>query len=278
MAAIGKYNTLEVIKEKDFGVYLDAGELGEILLPKRYCPEDLEVGDSIRVFIYLDTDDYLIATTETPKAIVDEFAMLKVSEVNDVGAFLDWGLSKDVLLPYSEQKNRPVEVGKRYLVRLYLDKNTNRIVASTKIDKFLDKTPPRYKAGEEVQLVIANRTDLGQKAIVNHEHWGLIFRSDVLKTVYPGQKFKGYIKEVRADGKINLSMQKPGYSKVVDTVQQILDMMDEQEGFITINDKSSPEVIYKHFGISKKAFKMAVGALLKQGKITIEPGGLRLKD
>lgn len=278
MAAIGKYNTLEVIKQKDFGVYLDAGELGEILLPKRYCPEDLEVGDSIRVFIYLDTDDYLIATTETPKAIVDEFAMLKVSEVNDVGAFLDWGLSKDVLLPYSEQKNRPVEVGKRYLVRLYLDKNTNRIVASTKIDKFLDKTPPRYKAGEEVQLVIANRTDLGQKAIVNHEHWGLIFRSDVLKTVYPGQKFKGYIKEVRADGKINLSMQKPGYSKVVDTVQQILDMMDEQEGFITINDKSSPELIYKHFGISKKAFKMAVGALLKQGKITIEPGGLRLKD
>lgn len=278
MAAIGKYNTLEVIKEKDFGVYLDAGELGEILLPKRYCPEDLEVGDSIRVFIYLDTDDYLIATTETPKAIVDEFAMLKVSEVNDVGAFLDWGLSKDVLLPYSEQKNRPVEVGKRYLVRLYLDKNTNRIVASTKIDKFLDKTPPLYKAGEEVQLVIANRTDLGQKAIVNHEHWGLIFRSDVLKTVYPGQKFKGYIKEVRADGKINLSMQKPGYSKVVDTAQQILDMMDEQEGFITINDKSSPEVIYKYFGISKKAFKMAVGALLKQGKITIEPGGLRLKD
>ncbi|WP_415892468.1 S1 RNA-binding domain-containing protein [Neptuniibacter sp. PT8_73] len=278
MAAIGKYNTLEVIKEKDFGVYLDAGELGEILLPKRYCPEDLEVGDSIRVFIYLDTDDYLIATTETPKAIVDEFAMLPVSEINDVGAFLDWGLPKDVLLPYSEQKNRPVEVGKRYLVRLYLDKNTNRIVASTKIDKFLDKTPASYKAGEEVQLVIANRTDLGQKAIVNHEHWGLIFRSDVLKTVYPGQKFKGYIKEVRADGKINLSMQKPGYSKVVDTAQQILDMMDEQEGFITINDKSSPEIIYKHFGISKKAFKMAVGALLKQGKITIEPGGLRLKD
>ncbi|WP_415901992.1 S1 RNA-binding domain-containing protein [Neptuniibacter sp. QD29_5] len=278
MAAIGKYNTLEVIKEKDFGVYLDAGELGEILLPKRYCPEDLEVGDSIRVFIYLDTDDYLIATTETPKAIVDEFAMLPVSEINDVGAFLDWGLPKDVLLPYSEQKNRPVEVGKRYLVRLYLDKNTNRIVASTKIDKFLDKTPANYKAGEEVQLVIANRSDLGQKAIVNHEHWGLIFRSDVLKTVYPGQKFKGYIKEVRADGKINLSMQKPGYSKVVDTAQQILDMMDEQEGFITINDKSSPELIYKHFGISKKAFKMAVGALLKQGKITIEPGGLRLKD
>jgi len=278
MAAIGKYNTLEVIKEKDFGVYLDAGELGEILLPKRYCPDDLEVGEMIRVFIYLDTDDYLIATTETPKAIVDEFAMLKVSEVNDIGAFLDWGLSKEVLLPYSEQKNRPVEVGKRYLVRLYLDKNTNRIVASTKIDKFLDKTPANYKAGEEVQLVIANRTDLGQKAIVNHEHWGLIFRSDVLKTVYPGQKFKGYIKEVRADGKINLSMQKPGYSKVVDTTQQILDMMDEQDGFITLNDKSSPELIYKHFGISKKAFKMAVGALLKQGKIEKEPGGLRLKD
>lgn len=278
MAAIGKYNTLEVVKEKDFGVYLDAGELGEILLPKRYCPDDLEVGEKIRVFIYLDTDDYLIATTETPKAIVGEFAMLKVSEVNDIGAFLDWGLPKEVLLPYSEQKNRPVEVGKRYLVRLYLDKNTNRIVASTKIDKFLDKTQPNYKAGEEVQLVVANRSDLGQKAIVNHEHWGLIFRSDVLETLYPGQKFKGYVKEVRADGKINLSMQKPGYSKVVDTTQQILDMMDEQDGYITLNDKSSPELIYKHFGISKKAFKMAVGALLKQGKIEKEPGGLRLKD
>ena len=139
------------------------------------------------------------------------------------GAFLDWGLSKDVLLPFSEQRQRPVEVGKRYLVRLYIDKNTNRIVASTKIDKFLDNTPPRYKQGEEVQLVIANRTDLGQKAIVNHEHWGMLFKSDLLKTVYPGQKFKGYIKEVRPDGKINLSMQKQGYGKVVDTAGEILE-------------------------------------------------------
>lgn len=278
MAEIGKYNTLEVIKQKDFGVYLDAGELGEILLPKRYCPEDLEIGERIRVFIYLDTDDYLIATTEDPYALVGEFAMLKVSAVNDVGAFLDWGLSKDVLLPFSEQRQRPVEVGKRYLVRLYLDKNTNRIVASTKIDKFLDNTKPRYKQGEEVQLIVANRTDLGQKAIINNEHWGMIFRSDILKTIYPGQKFKGYIKEVRADGKINLSMQKPGYAKVVDTAGQILEMLNDQDGYITVNDKSSPEVIYKLFGISKKAFKMAVGALLKQGKITIEPGGLRLKD
>jgi predicted RNA-binding protein (virulence factor B family) len=278
MAEIGKYNTLEVIKEKDFGVYLDAGELGEILLPKRYCPEDLDVGDRIRVFIYLDTDDYLIATTEKPAAIVGEFAMLKVSAVNDVGAFMDWGLPKDVLLPFSEQRQRPVEVGKRYLVHLYLDKNTNRIVASTKIDKFLDNTQPRYKPGQEVQLVIANRTDLGQKAIVEHEHWGMLFRSDILKTIYPGQKFKGYIKEVRPDGKINLSMQKPGYAKVVDTAGEILQMMEEQDGFITVNDKSSPETIFKLFGISKKAFKMAVGALLKQGKITIEPGGLRLKD
>ncbi|MCP4596670.1 S1-like domain-containing RNA-binding protein [Neptuniibacter sp.] len=278
MAEIGKYNTLEVTRKKDFGVYLDAGELGEILLPKRYCPEDLEIGDSIRVFVHLDTEDYLIATTEKPYAIVDEFAMLKVTAVNDVGAFLDWGLSKDVLLPFSEQRQRPVEVGKRYLVRLYIDKNTNRIVASTKIDKFLDNTPPRYKQGEEVQLVIANRTDLGQKAIVNHQHWGMLFKSDLLKTVYPGQKFKGYIKEVRPDGKINLSMQKQGYGKVVDTAGEILNMLNEQDGYITINDKSSPELIYKYFGISKKAFKMAVGALLKQGKITTEPGGIRLKD
>jgi len=278
MAEIGKYNTLEVIKERDFGVYLDAGDLGEILLPKRYCPEDLEVGHKIRVFIHLDTDDYLIATTDTPLSIVGEFAMLKVSEVNNIGAFMDWGLPKDVLLPFSEQKNRPVEVDKRYLVHLYLDKHTNRIVASTKIDRFLDKTPPNYSAGEEVQLVVANRTDLGQKVIVNHAHWGMIFKSDVLKTIYPGQKFKGYIKEVRADGKINISMQKPGYSKVIDTTDKIIEMMEEQDGFITVNDKSSPETIFQLFGISKKAFKKAVGALLKQGKITTEPGGLRLKD
>ncbi|MGH1462964.1 MAG: CvfB family protein [Neptuniibacter sp.] len=277
MAEIGKFNTLAVVKQKDFGVYLDADELGEILLPKRYCPDYIEVGEQIRVFIYLDSDDHLIATTEKPYAIVGEFAMLKASAVNQVGAFMDWGLSKDVLLPFSEQQQRPVEVGKRYLVYLYVDHHTNRIVCSNKIDKFLDKTPPNYKAGDEVQLVIANRTDLGQKAIVNGEHWGMLFRSDLLKTVYPGQRMLGYIKEVRADGKINLSMQKPGYAKVVDTTDAIMALLEDQDGFITVNDKSTPEQIFKTFGISKKAFKMAVGALLKQGKITIEPGGLRLK-
>jgi predicted RNA-binding protein (virulence factor B family) len=162
-------------------------------------------------------------------------------------------------------------------VYIYVDQHTNRIVCSTKIDKFLDKTPPRYKTGDEVDLVIANRTDLGQKAIINGEHWGMLFKSDLLKTLYPGQRLTGYIKEVRPDGKINLSMQKPGYAKVMDTSGAILEMLNEQDGYITINDKSSPEVIFKAFGISKKAFKMAVGALLKQGKITIEPGGLRLK-
>jgi predicted RNA-binding protein (virulence factor B family) len=208
---------------------------------------------------------------------VGEFAMLKVSAVNDTGAFMDWGLPKDLLLPYSEQRQRPVEAGKRYLVRLYLDKHTNRIVCSSKIDKFLDKTPPDYNIGEQVELIIANRTDLGQKAIVNAQHWGMLFKSDLLKTVYPGQKITGYIKEVRPDGKINLSMQKPGYRKVVDTTGAILDMLREQDGFIVVNDKSSPELIFQHFGISKKAFKMAVGALLKQGKVVQEPGGLRLK-
>lgn len=277
MAQIGKFNHLSVIKKKDFGVYLDAADLGEILLPKRFCSDYVEIGDKIRVFIYLDTDDHLIATTEKPYAIVGEFAMLKVSAVNDTGAFMDWGLPKDLLLPYSEQKQRPVVVGKRYLVHLYLD-NTNRLVCSSKIDKFLDNSPPKYQTGEEVSLIIANRTDLGQKAIVNGQHWGMLFKSDLLKTIYPGQKMTGYIKEVRPDGKINLSMQKPGYAKVVDTAGQIMAMLRDQDGFITVNDKSSPEAIFQLFGISKKAFKMAVGALLKQGKITIEPGGLRLKD
>lgn len=277
MVNIGKYNSLDVTKCKDFGIYLDGGNLGEILLPKKQCPASVSIGDSIRVFIYLDTNDRLIATTLNPTTCVGEFAMLKVSALTNTGAFLDWGLPKDILLPFSEQRTRPVEVGKRYLVYLYLDKYSQRIVASSKIDKFLDKQPPNYKVGEAVQLTIANRTKLGQKAIINNCHWGMIFHNELLHKVYPGQKIEGYVKEIRPDGKIDLSMQKTGYSRVIDTAASILQVMKEQDGLLVITDKSSPDIIYQHFGVSKKAFKMAVGALLKQNKIVIEPSGLRLK-
>ncbi|MFW1676722.1 S1 RNA-binding domain-containing protein [Pontibacter sp. JAM-7] len=278
MASLGRFNTLRVSKVKDFGVYLKAGELGEILLPRSQCPDNLDIGDSVRVFVYLDSDDYLIATTQRPLACVGDFAMLRVAEVNDTGAFMDWGLSKQLLVPYSEQKPRPLTVGKRYLVHLYIDSASERIVGTTKIDRFIDKTPVDYKVGDAVDLVIANRTELGQKAIINQQHWGLIFHSDMLQTLYPGQRTQGYIKELRDDGKINLSLQKPGYSRVVDTTEKILEMLEEQEGYLPVHDKSSPETLFQLFGISKKAFKMAVGALLKQGKIELCQGGIRLRD
>ncbi|MDF2181834.1 S1-like domain-containing RNA-binding protein [Neptuniibacter sp. CAU 1671] len=276
MATLGQFNTLRVTRRKDFGVYLNAGELGEVLLPRSQCPTDLEIGESIRVFLYLDSDDYLIATTARPHACVGDFAMLRVAEVNDTGAFMDWGLSKQLLVPYSEQKPRPLTVGKRYLVHLYIDAASERIVGSTRIDRFLDKTPADYKAGDAVDLVVANRTELGQKAIINQQHWGMVFQSDLLQPLYPGQRIQGYIKEVREDGKITLSLQKPGYGRVIDTTEKILEMLSEQDGFLPVHDKSSPDTIFQLFGISKKAFKMAVGALLKQGKIELCAGGIRL--
>ena len=275
MAEIGVYNNLRVIKEVDFGVYLDGGEHEEILLPRRYVPENCKVDDNIRVFIYLDSEDRFIATTETPYAKVGDFALLKVVAVESVGAFLDWGLLKDLLVPFGEQ-SPTMEIGKSYVVKVYVDKQSNRIAATTRLDRYLDNEPGNFHAGQEVELLICNQTDIGYKAIINGTHWGVLYSNEVFQPLKSGQKIKGYIKKVREDNKIDLSLHKPGYERVDDITDTILNVLKEQGGFISVTDKSSPETINKLFGVSKKTYKKAIGAIYRKRLITIESDGIRL--
>jgi predicted RNA-binding protein (virulence factor B family) len=275
MAEIGKYNTLRVVKEVDFGLYLDGGELGEILIPKRYVPENTKPEDNIEVFIYLDSEDRIIAITEKPYITVGEFAMLKVVDVTQMGAFLDWGLPKDLFVPFREQKQK-MEEGKWYIVTVYLDQETKRLVASAKIEKFLDNLPPDYEDGEEVDLLIAGETDLGFNAIINGKHMGILYKNEVFQPLKRGEKIKGYIKKIREDEKIDLILQKPGYQKVDDISMRILEILKEHGGYMLITDKSEPDAIYNLFGVSKKTFKKAIGALFKHRIISIENKGIRL--
>ncbi|MES9881549.1 MAG: S1-like domain-containing RNA-binding protein [Sedimenticola sp.] len=277
MIQLGQTYTLTVAKLVPFGAYLDAQNLGEILLPRRYVSDGLAAGDSIEVFLYLDSEDRPVATTERPKAQVGEFAYLKVVDSNDFGAFLDWGLDKDVLVPFAEQ-HRPMEEGKSYLVYLYLDRADGRIVASSKIDKFLDDERPHdFRPPQQVDLIIANSTDLGFKTIVNHSHWGVLYKDDVFQQLSFGQYKKGFIKRVRPDGKIDVTLQggqetRDKYAKI------ILIYMNKHDGFAPVHDKSDPQMISDLFGMSKGAFKKAIGGLYKQRIITIEKGGIRLVE
>ena len=277
MAQIGAFNQLEVIDIIAHGAVLDGQDKGEILLPNRYVPNNCEAGDVLDVFVYADSQDRLVATTQKPKAQSGDFASLKVVQVNKIGAFLDWGLPKDLLVPFNHQQ-RPMEVGKHYVVRVIVDERTERIVASTKLDRYLDVWPAEYKNGQEVDLIIATKTDLGFKAIINNQHWGLIFQSDIFKPLRTGQKLKGYVKQMRPDGRVDLTLSRPGKGKVIDFQDQLIDYLNKNDGFCNIHDKSSPALIQKTFGVSKKAFKATVGHLLKQGKITIEPNGIRLSN
>ena len=275
MVNIGRYNTLRVIKEVDFGVYLDGEKEGEILMPVRYVPKGCQVGDNVDVFLYLDSEDRPIATTEKPYAQVGEFAMLRVKSVNKIGTFLDWGIMKDLLVPFREQKVTMAEE-RSYLVYIYVDQESRRIVASAKLNKFLNKTVPEYVIGQEVDLIIESETDLGYKAIVNNQHWGILYENEVFEQLDKGLKIKGYIKKIRTDNKIDLSLQPLGYEKVDPITQMIMDQLKKEGGFIDVSDKSESEKVYRVFGISKKTFKQAVGALYKQRLITITPDGIRL--
>lgn len=276
MADIGKFNNLKVIALTANGAYLDGGELGEILLPNRYVPESCELDDEINAFIYTDSLDRLVATTDKPYVEVGGFASLNVKQTNKLGAFLDWGLPKDLLAPFNLQ-HKKMEAGKRYLVHVFLDQRTERLVASSKLDKYLDIWPADYEQGQAVELTIGGRTDLGFKAIINNQHWGLIFNSEVHQKLFTGQKVQGYIKQIREDGRIDLSLSRAGKGKVIDFTDKLLDYLKENEGFCPLHDKSSPEEISQVFGVSKKAFKATIGHLLKQGKVSIEKDGVRLK-
>ena len=276
---IGRNNRLKVVDLASFGAYLDGAQFDEILLPKRFVPAQCKVGDSLEVFVYLDSDDRLIATTEHPFALVGEFAYLAVKQVNPVGAFLDWNLQKDLLVPFSEQKQKMQE-GQSYVVYLYQDEQTRRIVASSKLNKFLNQVPVDYKNGQEVSLLIFEQTDLGFMAIINNHHQGLIFANELETPLRIGKKLNGYIKRVRPDGKIDLSLVKPGFDHdaISDLGRAILDKIKQEEGFLPMNDRTDPELIKIAFGVSKRVFKMAIGGLYKQRLITIEEEGIRLVE
>ena len=278
MAKIGQKNLLEVIKIVPHGAYLQGGWLGEILLPKRFVPEDCEEGDPINVFVYLDSEDRFIATTEKSKAQVGEVAFLKVIEVNKVGAFLDWGLPKDLLVPFNQQQTT-MEEGKSYLVYVYTDEETHRIAASSKLNKFIERHPENYEKGQEVQLMINAMTDIGYSAVIDHKDWGVLFYSDVVKPLTIGQRVNGFIKGVRDDGKIDLSLQSPNHDNKVDDLSlRIMNMLENQDGFLALSDKSPPKQIYDIFGVSKKSFKMTLGAMYKKRLITLEKEGIRLVE
>ena len=272
---LGKYNQLEVVKEVDFGVYLNGGDDGEILLPSRYVPEGCRPGDMLNVFIYLDNEERLIATTLQPKVLVDEFACLEVAWVNEYGAFLDWGLMKDLFVPFREQKMK-MQKGHRYVVHAHVDEDSYRIMASAKVERYLSKEMPSYQPGEEVEVMAWQKTDLGYKVIVDNQYSGLVYQKEIFKALEPGMKMQAYVRQVREDGKIDLTLQKDGLQKVGDFAEVLLQYIKEQGGHTSLNDKSAAEDIYETFGVSKKTFKKAVGDLYKKRLILLVEDGIRL--
>lgn len=272
MVEIGQFNRLKVMREVPFGVYLDGGEAGGILLPRREVPEGTRIGDSLQVFIYLDSDDFLIASTRKPRALVGQFARLKVTDVNKVGAFLDWGMPKELFLPFAEQL-RPLKPGEWVTVYLYID-NSERIAASARTERFLEKNPTDLKPGQLVELLVLRRTDLGYPVIIDHRYEGLLHHQDLFREIRPGQRLSGFIKQLLPDGKIDVMLDKPGYARVDPLVQQILDYLDTHGGHCPLGDKSDPDAIRETFGVSKKAYKMALGALMKAGQITQDETGV----
>ncbi|MFK8037118.1 MAG: S1 RNA-binding domain-containing protein [Crocinitomicaceae bacterium] len=276
MINIGKINHLKIVKEVDFGMYLDGGEdFGEILLPLRYITPACIVGESVDVFIYLDSEDRVIATTDFPLAMVGDIALLTVVDTAPMGAFVDWGLAKDLLVPFAEQKADLIK-GNKVIVKVLMDDMTERIIGSSKLDKYLDQIPPDFETDQEVALMVYSKTDLGYKVIINNEFWGLLYDNEVFKPIQRGDFIKGYIKRVREDDKIDVYLQKAGYWNFDSVTQSVLDKLKSQSGYMEVTDKSSPDTIKHIFGISKKSFKKAIGSLYKEKIIVIEEKGIRL--
>ncbi|MCD8235133.1 MAG: S1-like domain-containing RNA-binding protein [Prevotellaceae bacterium] len=273
---LGKRNRLEVLREVDFGFYLDGGEIGEILLPRRNAPENCRIGDIVDVFLYLDSEERLTATTETPLIEVGKFAYLQVKWTNEFGAYLDWGLMKDLFCPFREQKMR-MQQGHSYVVYCYIDTVTYRIAASAKVEKFLSEAMPPYEQGECVEILIQQKTDLGFKAIVEGRFGGLIYDNEIFRELHTGDTLSAYIKQVREDGKIDLTLQPHGKELVEGFSEKLLNyMISVEDGFIPFHDKTPAEDIYAKFKVSKKTFKRAAGDLYKHRLINIEDNGLRL--
>ncbi|GAB3695962.1 S1-like domain-containing RNA-binding protein [Spirosoma flavus] len=282
MIEIGRINTLTALRETSVGFFL--GDLSDrrsddydndVLLPNKYVPDTLEIDDDIDVFIYTDSEDRPIATTLTPAIQRDEFGSLQVVAVTSAGAFLDWGLEKDLLVPHREQAY-PMEVGKWYVVFTYLDERTNRLVASSKLNRFMDPDVRDLQVGDEVRLLAYERTDLGMNVIINNRYKGLIYANEIFRTLRPGDPIIGYIKNIRDDNRVDVSLQRSGFENVEPNAQRILVTLKAEKGFLPLTDNSPPEAIYKALEMSKKTFKKAIGTLYRERKITIEEGGIRL--
>jgi predicted RNA-binding protein (virulence factor B family) len=276
MTKVGTINKLPIVKKVEFGLYLDGGELGEILMPSRYAPKIFELGDEVEAFIYLDSEDRLVATSETPYCEVGQCAHLKVTSSSPFGAFMDWGLLKDLLVPFKEQLI-PMLVGNSYAVFLYIDV-TGRIAASSKLSDYLQEEDydDNFTKNQQVSLLIVRQNDFGYKAVVNGEYIGLIHNIDILQPIKVGDKMNGYIKNVRDDGKIDLILQGQGGASINSLSEDILEFIKSEGGEINITDKSSPELIYKTFSVSKSSYKKALGKLYKKKLIVIEKDGIKI--
>ncbi len=284
---LGDYNTLRVVKKaykhtgkelgpkEEFGIYLDGGDDGDILMPAKYVPEGTEVGDEVRAFVYLDQEERPIATTEEPLCRVGDFAYLECAWVNEYGAFLSWGLTKDIFCPFHEQKKK-MQIGESYIVYVYIDEESYRIVASAKVDKFLSQSVPAYRNGDEADLLVWQKTDLGFKVIVDNAFSGLIYQNQIFQYVHTGDRLKGYIAQVRPDGKIDCTLQPTGQKQTQDFAETLLSYLKEHGGVCNMGDKSEAEDIKRTFQVSKKVFKRAIGDLYKRRLITVEPLCIKL--
>ncbi len=275
MIKIGTYNELAILRASDHGLFLGDDD-ENVLLPNKYCPENYAPGDKLNVFVYLDHKERPVATNITPKITLKKFALLKVSAITTVGVFLDWGLEKELMVPYKEQQKK-MEEGRWYIVYMDVDEQTNRLYASSRIEKFLEHDDLTVKEGQKVDLLVWKKTDTGYSVIINHVHEGLIYENEVFTRLNVGDTLKGFIKKVREDKKIDVSLAPIGYDNFNDkNTESILNKLNQVGGFVSITDKSPPEIIYSTFGMSKKAYKKAIGALYKEKKIDLIPGGIKL--
>ncbi|MFA9189115.1 S1-like domain-containing RNA-binding protein [Flavobacterium sp. FBOR7N2.3] len=281
MLKIGKYNSLTILRDTKVGLFLgnpekDPEGIHDVLLPNKYVPNEFEIGEELIVFVYLDHEQRPVATTLEPYILLNEFALLRVNYTNQVGAFMDWGMEKDILVPFKEQA-RPMEKGKRYLVYLYMDEKTNRLVASSKTNQFLNNDELTVENGEEVELIVSHITEIGINVIINEKHKGLLYKDEVYDdAIRTGDRMRGFIKNIRPDNKIDVSLQKQGYESIEPNAEKILDELRASRGFLRLNDNSHPEDIKTVLKMSKKTFKKAIGALYKEKLIEIKEDGIYL--
>jgi predicted RNA-binding protein (virulence factor B family) len=277
MIKVGNWNNLKVVKAVEFGLYLDGGEAGEILLPRRFAPPNAKPGEELRVFIYHDSDNRIIATTQAPAGVEGDVVLLKVVSATPQGAFMDWGLMKDIFVPLSQQTSR-MAPGGRYLVGIYIDKQTGRVAATERIDGMFSNDNLTVKELEPVELTVWRKTDIGYLVIINNKHTGVLHYDDVYRELEPGDKENGYIKGIREEGKIDVALGEPGYARVEEATDKVLRLLEDYNGYLPFNDKSDPQEIHEFFGMSKKTFKMTTGGLYKAGKIEFTQTGIRRKE